>query len=92
MKNLKDILTEGILDSDFGEDDDMLLTGLKDKFPEAQLSVSGKTLIAKYDTKGNHDIVFNGMIREHGFMSLKIDAPEEYIYKHFLSFAQRIPL
>ena len=74
MKDLS-IYCEGLLDSDFGEDDDMLLTGLKDKFPEAQLSVSGKTLIAKYASKANHDIIFDGSIRDRGFNELKIDTP-----------------
>ena len=74
MKDLS-IYCEGLLDSDFGEDDDMLLTGLKDKFPEAQLSVSGKTLIAKYASKANHDIIFDDSIRGRGFNKLKIDTP-----------------
>lgn len=85
MRTLKDIC-EGLLDTDFGSGDESLTAEFEEFFPDAILSVAGKTLIAKYGTKGNHDIVFNGMIRERGFMSLKIDAPKDtYINLFFLS-------
>lgn len=76
MKSLKD-LCEGLLDMDFGADDDMLLSDLAEFFPGAELSASGKTLIATYKARNHYEVVFNGTIREKGFEVLKIVAPKE---------------
>ena len=76
---MKDLSTycEGLLDSDFGGDDDMLLSNLTEFFPGAELSASGKTLTATYNSRNHYEVVFNGTIREKGFEVLKIVAPKE---------------
>lgn len=85
MKNLS-TYCEGLLDMDFGEGDEPLTAGFEEFFPDAVLSVTGKTLIAKYGSKGNHDIIFDGSIRRRGFEKLKIDAPtDSYINMFFPS-------
>lgn len=68
---------EGLLDADFGNNDESLTSEFEEFFPDAVLSVTGKTLIAKYGSKGNHDIIFNSSIRDRGFKGLKIEAPKD---------------
>ena len=85
MRNLED-LCESLLDTGFGNDDEPLTSGLEEFFPDAKLSVIGKTLVAKYASKNYYDIIFDDSIRDRGFSKLKIDAPNNtYINIFFLS-------
>ena len=84
MRNLGD-LCESLLDTDFGNNDEPLTSGLEEFFPDAKLSVIGKTLVVKYTSKNNYDIIFDDSIRDRGFNKLKIDAPNNTYINIFFS-------
>lgn len=72
MKDLS-IYCEGLLDSDFGDNDDMLIGGLVEYFPNAKLTTLGKTIIAKYSS--SETLLFTKDLVEMGFNELQIEAP-----------------
>ena len=84
MRNLED-LCESLLDTDFGNNDEPLTSGLEEFFPDTKLSVIGKTLVAKYTSKNYYDIIFDDSIRDRGFNQLKIDAPNNTYINIFFS-------